>query len=83
MFYFYMVRCSDNTLYSGKTNNLKRRINEHNSVDSKSARYTKTRRPVVLVYSEKFKTIKEALRREHEVKQWSKPRKEKLLKFKI
>lgn len=82
MFYFYIVRCVDNTLYSGKTNDLKRRIIEHNSVDSKSARYTKTRRPVKLVHFEKFKTLSEVLRREHEVKKWPKAKKEKLIIYK-
>ncbi len=78
MYYFYIVRCSDGTLYSGQTNNLSRRIKEHNSVNSKSARYTKTRRPVKLIYFEKFKTIQESMRREREVKKWPKAKKEAL-----
>ncbi len=79
MFYLYIVRCCDNTLYTGQTNNLERRIKEHNSNDSKGARYIKTRRPVTLVYSEQYKTIKEVMLREREIKSWSKKRKEKLL----
>lgn len=51
--YFYVLLCSDNSLYAGITTNLKRRLNEHNS-NSKGAKYTKTRRPVELVYQLEF-----------------------------
>ena len=55
--YTYIVRCSDGSLYTGWTNNLKKRIKAHN--DGKGAKYTKTRRPVELVYYEKFVTKEE------------------------
>jgi putative endonuclease len=74
-----MVRCADNSLYCGQTTDLKRRVEEHNSDDKRSAKYTKSRRPVKLVHSEQFTTASEALKREYEVKQWSKLEKEKLV----
>lgn len=80
MYFFYIVRCSDNSLYSGQTNNIENRIKEHNSSKSRSAKYTKIRRPVKLVYFEKFETIREAMRRERQVKKWTKARKEVLVK---
>jgi len=80
MYYFYLLRCSDNSLYAGSTNDLKRRVNEHNSVNSKASKYTKAHRPVKLVYFEKFRTLQIALAREREVKKWEKEKKEELVK---
>ncbi|PIP15279.1 endonuclease, partial [Candidatus Roizmanbacteria bacterium CG23_combo_of_CG06-09_8_20_14_all_35_49] len=51
-YYFYILRCSDNSLYCGQTNNLQRRINEHNFDKNKSAKYLRGKTPVKLVYSE-------------------------------
>lgn len=79
MYYFYIVRCSDNSLYCGQTNNLDKRINEHNSSKTRSAKYTKTRRPVILVYSETLETFQEAMKRERQVKKWTKKKKEALV----
>lgn len=79
MFYLYLLRCSDNSLYCGQTKDLQRRVKEHNSIDSKS-RYTRTRRPVNLIYFEKYKTVSEALKREFEIKQLTKAKKEMLIK---
>ena len=78
MYFIYILRCSDNSLYCGQTNNLKRRIQEHNSDDSKS-KYTRARRLVKLVYFEKYKTINEVLKREFEIKKMTKIQKEKLV----
>ncbi len=78
MYYLYLLRCSDNSIYCGQTNDLKRRIKEHNSNNSKS-KYTRTRRPVKLVYFEKYKTINEVLKREFEIKRMAKSEKEKLI----
>ena len=78
MYYLYMVRCSDNSLYTGITTDLKRRIEEHNG-SKKGAKYTKARRPVVLVYEEKFENRAEASKREYAVKQLTKSKKEELL----
>ena len=79
MYFFYILRCSDNTLYCGQTNNLKRRIKEHNYDDHRSARYTKIRRPVILVLSEEYKTLQLAMKRERQVKKWPKAKKELLV----
>lgn len=83
MYYFYVVRCSDNSLYCGQTNNLDKRIKEHNSGKSRSAKYTKGRRPVRLIYSEKYQTLQEAMKRETEVKKFTKTKKEWLVSGKI
>ena len=74
MNYTYIIRCSDGTLYTGWTNNLEKRIAAHNI--GTGAKYTKSRRPVELVYFEKFETKQEAQSREARIKQLS--RKEKL-----
>ena len=71
--FVYIVRCSDNSLYTGYTNNIEVRINKHNA--GKGAKYTKTRRPVVLVYQEMYETKSEALRREYEIKTFTRQRK--------
>lgn len=80
MHYFYIVRCLDNTLYCGQTNNLGRRIQEHNSNKIKSAKYTRIRKPVKLVYSEEYPTLQLAMKREWQIKKWTKAKKEALVK---
>ncbi len=82
MYFIYILRCSDNSLYCGQTKDLKRRIQEHNSEDSKS-KYTRSRKPVKLVYKEKYKTVKEALKREWQIKGWSRLKKEALIQDNI
>lgn len=77
MNYTYILRCRDNSLYTGWTNNLEKRIEAHNA--GKGAKYTKARLPVELVYYEQFETKEEAMRREYAIKQMSKKEKEKLL----
>ena len=72
--YTYMVECSDKSLYTGWTNDLERRIRTHNA--KKGAKYTKSRTPVRLVYYEIFATKQEAMRREYEIKRYT--RKQKL-----
>ena len=72
--YTYIVKCSDETLYTGWTNNLKKRLEAHNS--GKGAKYTKNRRPVELVYFEEYDTKQEAMKREYAIKQL--PREKKL-----
>ncbi len=73
-YYIYFVECRDSTLYCGYTNDLKKRVETHNS--GKGAKYTLRRRPVKLVYSEEFNSKSEALKREYKLKQFN--RKEKL-----
>jgi putative endonuclease len=75
MYFVYIVACADETLYIGSTNNIEKRIKEHNT-SKRGARYTSTRRPVQLVYTETYETITEAMRREYELKTWT--RKQKL-----
>ena len=79
MFYFYIVRCSDNSLYCGQTNNLERRIKEHNFDKNKSAKYLRAKKPVKLVYSEEYPTLQLAMKREWDVKNWVKKKKEALI----
>ena len=77
MNYTYIVRCKDNTLYTGWTNNLEKRIEAHNA--GKGAKYTKARLPVELVYYEQFETKEEAMRREFEIKQLTRKQKDALI----
>ena len=78
--YTYMVACSDGSLYTGWTNDLEKRVRSHN--EGKGARYTKSRRPVELVWHEAFPTKEEAMRREYEVKQLTRREKEALIRGK-
>jgi putative endonuclease len=77
-YFVYIVKCADNTLYTGCTNNLEKRIRLHNSTKS-GAKYTRVRRPVTLVYSEEYKTLAEGRAREAEIKRLTRSEKEKLL----
>ncbi len=78
-FYVYVVECSDKTYYVGCTNDLDRRLKQHN--ESKwGAHYTKIRRPVALKHAEEFKTFLKARRREAEIKGWRREKKESLWK---
>ena len=82
MYFTYILECADQSLYVGCTNNLERRLKQHN--DSKwGAHYTKIRRPVLLKYSESFKTLKEARRREAELKGWNRFKKIALIENNI
>ena len=76
--YTYMVRCRDNSLYTGWTNNLEKRVEKHNA--GKGARYTMARRPVTLVYYEEYETKNEAMAREAAIKKLKKKNKEDLVK---
>ena len=67
MYYVYIVRCSDDTLYTGIATGLERRIEEHNS-STKGAKYTRARRPVELIYHEIFDDRSSASKREYEIK---------------
>ncbi len=75
--YTYILRCSDNTLYCGWTNQLEKRLEAHNQ--GKGAKYTKGRRPVELAYYEEFSTKHEAMSREWNIKRLSKEDKLKLI----
>lgn len=78
MNYVYILRCSDDSLYTGWTNNLEKRIKAHSN--GKGAKYTKARLPVELVYFEEYENKIEAMRREYAIKQLK--RREKLMLIK-
>jgi putative endonuclease len=76
--FVYIVRCRDGTLYTGYARDPRRRAKVHNS--GRGARYTSGRLPVTLAYSEPFDSKSEALRRECELKRWSRAKKEALIR---
>ena len=76
--YTYIVRCADDSLYTGWTNDLEKRIAAHNR--GEGAKYTKSRLPVELVYCEEFETKEEAMRREYAIKRLTRAEKLKLVK---
>ena len=76
MYYVYIVKCADDTLYTGIATELERRIEEHNFSDI-GAKYTRVRRPVTLVYHEEYPDRSSASKREYEIKK-KMNRKEKL-----
>lgn len=78
MFYVYILKCSDNTLYTGYTIDLDNRIKVHNK--GLGAKYTRGRTPVKLVYKEEYATKGEALKREYSLKKLSRIEKIKLIK---
>ena len=77
-YFVYIVECADGSYYTGYTTDVQRRLNEHN-YSSRSAKYTRSRRPVKLIYSEEYDTLSKALKREHAIKKLSKKRKKDLV----
>lgn len=81
-YYTYMVECADGTFYTGFTDDLDKRMQTHNS--GKGAKYTRSRLPVKLIYSECFESKSEAMKRECAIKKLSRKEKEKLaVNFKV
>ncbi len=78
-FFVYILECADKTLYVGSTNDLEKRLHAHNNLKS-GAHYTKIRRPVILKYSQRFKTYARSRSREAELKRLSREEKLKLFK---
>lgn len=74
----YILQCSDQTYYTGITNDLERRLDEHNT-SSKGAKYTRSRRPLILVYREICPDKSAALKREIEIKKMDRTQKMKLI----
>lgn len=74
----YILRCIDGSYYTGSTNNLDRRLKEHNS--GEGSNYTKDRLPVNLVYYEEYDSISIAFNREKQIQGWSRKKKEALIK---
>lgn len=75
--YFYVLLCSDGSLYAGYTNDLERRMKMHN--EGKGAKYTRGRGPVKLVYSKAFGTKTDAMKAEYQFKQWTRKKKDDFL----
>lgn len=78
-YFVYILRTSLNTLYIGQTNDLERRMKEHKEKKTPSAKYMRYFTSFELVYSEKYETRSEALKREWQLKQWPKKKKEALI----
>ncbi len=78
MFYVYILKCKDNTLYTGFTVNLEKRIETHNK--GIGSKYTRGRIPVKLIYKEEYMTKSEALKREYEIKKLTKKQKINIIK---
>ena len=77
MHFVYIVRCADGTLYTGYAKDPERRMQAHNA--GRGAKYTIGRRPVSLVYVERFRSLGKALRREHALKRATRRQKESLI----
>jgi putative endonuclease len=77
--YVYILKCSDNSLYTGVTTDIERRIDEHNHCAKKGAKYTRVRRPVHLVYQEVQTCRSSACKREAEIKKLTRPQKLNLI----
>ncbi len=78
MYFLYILRCADNSLYCGITNNVDERLKEHNV--GNGSKYVRSRLPAILAYSEVHATLSSALKREAEIKKWSKKNKEAFIK---
>ena len=76
-YFTYIARCADNSLYTGITNNVTAREKKHNA--GSGARYTRSRRPVKIIYSEEYLTRSDAAKREAQLKGWTKIKKENLV----
>lgn len=77
-YYVYIAKCADDSYYTGVTNNLERRLAEHNS-GKNSGSYTFTRRPIQIVFSYEFKDVRQAIAFEKQVKCWSRKKKEAII----
>jgi putative endonuclease len=75
--FVYILRCADGTLYTGYARDPKQREQAHNN--GRGAKYTAGRRPVRLVYSEAYRSVSQALKREHQLKRWTRTKKETLI----
>lgn len=73
MWYVYILLCSDNSLYTGISNDPNRRFLAHQT--GKGSKYTRSHKPIEILYTEKFETKGEALKRELEIKSWSRKKK--------
>jgi putative endonuclease len=79
MWYVYLLLCSDSSLYTGATNDIKKRFSTHKA--GKGGHYTRSHKPIKIVHQEEFNTQSEALKREAEIKSWPRDKKIKDLKL--
>ncbi len=79
-YYVYILRCADDTFYTGITTDIDRRITEHNGGETGGAKYTRARQPVVLAYKAKFEDRSSATKEEMRIKKLSRNNKESLIK---
>jgi putative endonuclease len=77
-YHFYILKCSDGSYYVGSAANLKDRVDRHNQ--GRGPSYTSKRRPVQLIYHERFNSLDDAVKRENQVKKWSRAKKEALIR---
>ena len=77
MWVVYILRCADGSLYIGQTNDLEKRVAKHN--DGRAAAHTLPRRPVHVVYSEEHLSLAGSIRRERQLKRWTRAKKEALI----
>lgn len=77
MYFVYIIRCADGSLYTGFARDPERRLAVHNA--GTGAKYTASRRPVTLVYTEPYESLSAALKRESQIKSWSRAKKDALI----
>ena len=82
-YFVYLLRCRDNSLYCGQTNDLEKRVAAHASGTAAGSRYTRSRLPVRLVYHESVSDLSHALKREYAIKSMTKEEKERMVEGKI
>ena len=81
MWYTYILLCEDGSLYTGYSNNVEHRFNEHKN--GKGGHYTRSHKPIRIVYTDQFATQSEALKRERQIKGWSRQEKIRILKLEL
>ncbi|KKP69535.1 methyltransferase [candidate division CPR3 bacterium GWF2_35_18] len=80
MYYLYILKCGDDSLYTGITNDIEKRLTVHR--EGKGSKYVRSHLPIKIVYQEKYKTKEEACKREFEIKQMSREKKLTLIEKK-
>jgi len=81
MYYVYILLCRDKSLYTGFTKNIKQRLKDHN--EGKGSKYVRSKLPVKFIYTEKYDSKSEALKRERQIKGWRREKKIRILKLKV
>lgn len=81
MWFVYILLCEDESLYTGVTNNLEKRFLDHKN--GKGGRYTRSHKPIKIIYSEQLESQSEALKRERQIKSWSREQKIRILNLDV